>query len=194
MVEPFAQHRPGEKGDEGIDDALARGGGCGAVGELDASWGERRAPGSSRRGAALVAVTRAAGGRCVRQQAAGGGGARMSALGCGPVPMARTALARRFKAARGTPPHAHVRKLRIERVTEWLGSTRLPVGEIGPATGFKYPEYLSARFRRECGVNPRGFRSQHRAKVASAREAGTEADRRGRRSGLEERSGGGGAQ
>ena len=118
----------------------------------------------------------------------------MSVLGCGPVPMARTALARQFKAARDTPPHTHLRKLRIERVTEWLGSTRLPVGEIGPATGFEYPEYLSARFRRECGVNLRGFRSQHRAKVASPREAGTEPDRRRRRSGLEERSGRGGAQ
>lgn len=73
----------------------------------------------------------------------------MSALGCGPVPMARTALARRFKAARGTPPNAHVRKLRIERVTEWLGSTRLPVGEIATGTGLEYLESLGARFRRE---------------------------------------------
>ena len=73
----------------------------------------------------------------------------MSVLGCGPVPMARTALARQFKAARDTPPHTHLRKLRIERVTEWLGSTRLPVGEIGPATGFEYLESLGARFRRE---------------------------------------------
>ena len=80
--------------------------------------------------------------------AVGGGGANFGA-GLREVPMARTALARQFKAARDTPPHTHLRKLRIERVTEWLGSTRLPVGEIGPATGFEYPEYLSARFRRE---------------------------------------------
>jgi LacI family transcriptional regulator len=104
--------------------------------------------------------------RFMREQAAGGAnvGDVLRA-----VPMARTALERRFKAALGTTPHAHLRKLRIERVKELLVSTSLPVGEIATATGFEHPEYLSAMFRRECGVSPRDFRSQHRAKVASQR-------------------------
>lgn len=80
------------------------------------------------------------------------------------VPMARTALERRFKAALGTTPHAHLRKLRIEHVKELLVSTSLPVGEIATAAGFEHIEYLSAMFRRECGLSPREFRAQHRSR------------------------------
>jgi LacI family transcriptional regulator len=101
--------------------------------------------------------------RYMRQQAAGGAnvGDVLRA-----VPMARTALERKFKAVLGTTPHAHLRKLRMERVQELLGSTSLPVGEIAAATGFENPEYLSAMFRRECGVSPREWRARHRGKVA----------------------------
>ena len=97
--------------------------------------------------------------RFMRQQAAGGAnvGDVLRA-----VPMARTALERRFKAALGTTPHAHLRKLRIERVKDLLARTSLPVGEIATATGFEHPEYLSAMFRRECGVTPREFRARFR--------------------------------
>lgn len=48
------------------------------------------------------------------------------------VPMARTALERRFKAALGTTPHAQLRKLRMERVEELLVGMTLPVGESSP--------------------------------------------------------------
>ncbi len=97
--------------------------------------------------------------RFMRQQAAGGAnvGDVLRA-----IPMARTALERRFKAVLGTTPHAHLRKLRIARVQELLVTTNLPVGEIAAATGFDNPEYLSAMFRRECGVSPREFRARHR--------------------------------
>jgi LacI family transcriptional regulator len=97
--------------------------------------------------------------RYMRQQAAAGAnvGDVLRA-----VPMARTALERRFKAVLGTTPHAHLRKLRMERVRELLVSTSLPVGEIAAATGFENPEYLSAMFRRECGESPREFRARHR--------------------------------
>ena len=85
------------------------------------------------------------------------------------VPMARTALERRFKAVVGTTPHAHLRKLRIERVQQLLVSTSLPVGEIALATGFEHPEYLSAMFRRECGVSPREYRARHRTRHGTFR-------------------------
>jgi len=101
--------------------------------------------------------------RFMRERAAGGAnvGDVLRA-----VPMARTALERRFKAALGTTPHAHLRKLRIERVKELLVGTSLPVGEIATATGFEHTEYLSAMFRRECGLSPRAFRAQHRGRKA----------------------------
>ncbi|PAW66520.1 MAG: hypothetical protein B9S34_07775 [Opitutia bacterium Tous-C1TDCM] len=79
------------------------------------------------------------------------------------VPMARTALERRFKALLGVAPHAHLRRLRMERVRELLVRTSLPVGEIAAATGFEHAEYLSAMFRRECGLTPRDYRARHAA-------------------------------
>ncbi len=79
------------------------------------------------------------------------------------VPMARTALERRFKAAFGAAPHTHMRKLRMERVRELLAGTSLTVGEIAEVTGFAHPEYLSAMFRRKCGVTPREYRARHRS-------------------------------
>jgi LacI family transcriptional regulator len=78
------------------------------------------------------------------------------------MPMARTALERRFKAAVGTTPHAYLRKVRIERVQQLLVGTSLSVAEIAASTGFEYAEYLSAMFRRECGVTPREYRARHR--------------------------------
>ena len=97
--------------------------------------------------------------RCMRQQAPSGVnvGDILRA-----VPMARTALERKFRAAVGTTPHAYLRKLRMERVQELLVSTSLSVGEIARATGFEHAEYLSAMFRRECGLTPREYRTRHR--------------------------------
>ena len=80
------------------------------------------------------------------------------------VPMARTALERRFKAVVGTTPHAHLRKLRIERVQQLLTTTNTPIGEIAAQTGFEHTEYLSVMFRRECGISPRQYRERHRPK------------------------------
>ena len=104
--------------------------------------------------------------RFMRQRAAGGAnvGDVLRA-----VPMARTALERRFKSAVGMTPHAHLRRLRIERVKELLIGTGLPVGEVAAATGFENPEYLSAMFRRECGMSPREFRARHRGSAGPRR-------------------------
>jgi LacI family transcriptional regulator len=113
---------------------------------------------------AAVADAKIAGAmRFMRQHAAGG--VNVSDV-LRAVPMARTAFERRFKAVLGTTPHAHLRKLRMERVRELLVSTSLPVGEIAAATGFENPEYLSAMFRRECGESPREYRARHLAMPA----------------------------
>lgn len=99
--------------------------------------------------------------RYMREQAAGG--VNVSDV-LRAVPMARTALERRFKTALGMTPHTYLRRLRIERVQELLVRTNLPVGEIALATGFEHTEYLSAMFRRECGLRPRDYRARHRLK------------------------------
>jgi LacI family transcriptional regulator len=86
------------------------------------------------------------------------------------VPMARTAFERRFKAALGTTPHAHLRRLRLARVQALLSGTTLSIGEIAAATGFEHAEYLSAMFRRECGQTPRAYRKRHQAGSGTAAE------------------------
>ncbi len=96
--------------------------------------------------------------RLMRDRAASGGNVKELLRA---VPMARTALERRFKAVLGTSPHAHMRRLRMERVRELLVRTSLPIGEIAAATGFEHVEYLSAMFRRECGLTPREYRARH---------------------------------
>lgn len=116
---------------------------------------------------AAVADTKiAAAIRVMREQAAGGANVADVLRA---VPMARTAFERRFKAALGTTPHAHLRQLRMERVQQLLTATSLPIGEIATATGFEHAEYLSAMFRRECGVGPREYRARHRAGLAARR-------------------------
>ena len=96
--------------------------------------------------------------RFMREQAAGGANVADVLRA---VPMARTTFERRFKAVLGMTPHSHLRKLRIERVQHLLVSTRLPVREIAASMGFEHPEYLSAMFRRECGLRPLEFRARY---------------------------------
>lgn len=96
--------------------------------------------------------------RFMREQAAGGANVADVLRA---VPMARTTFERRFKAVLGMTPHSHLRKLRIERVQHLLVSTRLPVREIAASLGFEHPEYLSAMFRRECGLRPLEFRARY---------------------------------
>lgn len=57
-----------------------------------------------------------------------------------------------------------VTERRMERARELLANTKLRIGEIAFATGFKDEAYFSRRFRQWCGQSPRHFRDTVRAR------------------------------
>lgn len=79
------------------------------------------------------------------------------------VPMSRTLLERRFKQLLGHTPHAHIQRVRLERVKALLATTELAVGAIAERLGFEHAEYLSVAFRRATGLTPGAYRRRHRA-------------------------------
>ena len=76
-------------------------------------------------------------------------------------PMARRSLEKRMKKLIGRAPHEEIRRVQINRARELLSGSGLRLAEIAERCGFRYPEYLSATFKRELGVSPRQFRKQH---------------------------------
>ncbi|GAB5559301.1 MAG: DNA-binding transcriptional regulator [Synoicihabitans sp.] len=78
------------------------------------------------------------------------------------VPMARTALERKFKESLGCTPRQLIERLRMERVRALLAETEATVAEVAERTGFQYPEYMTVAFRRATGETPREWRAKHR--------------------------------
>lgn len=79
------------------------------------------------------------------------------------VPMARTALERRFREALGCTPRQLIERLRLERVRALLAETESTIAEVAEHTGYIHPEYLSVAFKRATGLTPREWRTKHRS-------------------------------
>jgi AraC family transcriptional regulator len=89
-----------------------------------------------------------------------------------PLTMARLAkeagisvhhFARRFREQTGLTPSAYLLTLRIEAAKRLLGTTDLPVAEIGASCGYSNPAAFGAMFLRHVGVTPRLFRESNAA-------------------------------
>jgi len=78
------------------------------------------------------------------------------------VPHSRTLLESRFKKLIGRTPHEEILRVRLNRVKQLLTETDLPLEQIAERAGFPHVEYLSVAFRREVGMPPSQFRSEHR--------------------------------
>lgn len=79
------------------------------------------------------------------------------------VPMSRRVFEHRFKTLLGRTPHQEIARLQIERATQLLRETDLPLSTIAPRAGFRHVEYFSAAFKRQVGMPPSHYRSRHRA-------------------------------
>jgi LacI family transcriptional regulator len=77
-------------------------------------------------------------------------------------PLSRSAFYRRFVEATRRTPHEEILRTRIERAQQLLTDTDRPVAEIARLTGFEYPEYLGAVFKRRTGMSPGEFRERQR--------------------------------
>lgn len=73
--------------------------------------------------------------------------------------ISRAHFVRRFTAATGEPPSAHIRARRIDRADRLLLATELTVTEIAAATGFTDAAYLAKCFRRARGMAPLAWRA-----------------------------------
>ncbi len=78
------------------------------------------------------------------------------------VPMARTALERRFREALGCTPRQLIERIRLERVRTFLAETEATVAEVAERTGYAHPEYMTVAFKRATGETPREWRAKHR--------------------------------
>jgi LacI family transcriptional regulator len=74
------------------------------------------------------------------------------------VALSRRSLERRFRELIGRSPHDEIMRVRLQCAQQLLRDTDLPLGTIARMTGFTYPEYLSAAFRRLTGLPPSQFR------------------------------------
>jgi AraC family transcriptional regulator len=67
-----------------------------------------------------------------------------------------------FKQATGVPPHRYVVERRIERATDLLANTDLPIADIAVAVGMSSQSHLTTVFRKHVGDTPHAYRKAHR--------------------------------
>ena len=67
-------------------------------------------------------------------------------------------FARRFKQAVGTPPHAYITHVRIERAKKLLSTTNLPLIEVATRVGYRTQAHFTGVFHRYVGTTPRAYR------------------------------------
>ncbi len=77
------------------------------------------------------------------------------------VPISRSALERRMRAALGRTPNEEINRVRVETVKRLLVGTDLPLAAIAERTGFAGAQYLVDVFRRKTGQTPGAFRRRH---------------------------------
>lgn len=63
-----------------------------------------------------------------------------------------------FHKTVGKSPHHYILEARIERASQLLQKTSLPVGEIGQRCGFSTPSHFTSAFRQLTGKTPRAYR------------------------------------
>lgn len=73
--------------------------------------------------------------------------------------VSRSQLERRFRAHLGRSPHAEIRAAQVRRAQQLLTDSDLPLAEVARLSGFSYPEYMSAVFRRLVGTPPGAYRT-----------------------------------
>lgn len=74
------------------------------------------------------------------------------------LPLSRRVLESRFQKLLGRTPHAEMLRVRLERAKALLATPGWTLDAIARRTGFGHGEYLSAVFKRECGLTPGDYR------------------------------------
>jgi LacI family transcriptional regulator len=74
------------------------------------------------------------------------------------LPLSRSVFERRFVKIFGRTPKAEILRTQLERVMQLLAETDLPLKQIAFKTGFQYPEYMCAAFKKRTGQTPGQYR------------------------------------
>jgi AraC family transcriptional regulator len=69
-----------------------------------------------------------------------------------------TRFKRLFKQSMGIPVHQYVMRRRVERATELLRRTNMPLSEVALQTGFANQSHMATTVRRAIGVTPKALR------------------------------------
>ncbi len=78
------------------------------------------------------------------------------------VPQSRRQLETRFQKVFGRTPHEEILRVQLNRASQLLIETDLPLSEIADRAGFAHVEYLSVVFKKRFGIPPGRYRSQNR--------------------------------
>ena len=74
-------------------------------------------------------------------------------------------FARRFKQAVGTPPHAYITHVRVDRAKRLLATTSLPLIEVATRVGYRTQAHFTGVFHRYVGTTPRAYRVNSRKEL-----------------------------
>ena len=74
-------------------------------------------------------------------------------------------FARRFKQAVGTPPHAYITHVRVDRAKRLLATTSLPLIEVATRVGYRTQAHFTGVFHRYVGTTPRAYRVSSRKEL-----------------------------
>lgn len=74
--------------------------------------------------------------------------------------LAPTYLARKFKNTTGQSVMQYLEEYRIERATEFLSESALPITEVASRVGYNDPNYFSRAFKKIKGVTPKEYRKE----------------------------------
>ena len=77
--------------------------------------------------------------------------------------VSRRTLERRFEATLGDSVASSIRRAHVERATQLLIDTDLPLDEVADASGFKFARQLRIAFLKSVGSSPNQFRRQFQA-------------------------------
>ena len=78
------------------------------------------------------------------------------------IPSSRRVFEARFKKAVGRTPYEEILRLKINRIKELLIETDLSLLEIAERAGIEHQSYMGYIFKKEMGISPGIYRSQHR--------------------------------
>jgi LacI family transcriptional regulator len=73
--------------------------------------------------------------------------------------VSRSTLDRKFRDVLGRTIHAEIQRVQVDRAKQLLAGSSLMVKQVAKRCGFRYPEYLTAVFRRHTGLSPQDYRA-----------------------------------